>query len=175
MRDHIAIIITCLLSILAGCERLDTPPDPTELNATDVAWATGWHIWKIQCLSLDVNGMEVVVLDEGGKPILGDGRTLTVNHLQGNPAVLRVAIKINGKSIHGRMSASGISTDFEYAEAFQERHSQILHSPILDEDNYVLISESSGKSSSGPIVRSIALRLVSILPEASQRDREPHC
>ena len=168
MRVCYVILIMGIVIALSGCERSDNQPNQskaTDLNAVDVAWATGWQIWKLECPSPDINGMQLVVLNENGDAIMGDGMTLAVNQTSEQPTVLRIAAKIAGKSIEGRMSASNISTEFHYPDVFKERHSTINHAPAMENNALILVTESAGESSRGPIVRSIVLRLISTMGE----------
>jgi hypothetical protein len=110
--------------------------------------------------------MQLVVLGENDDAIIGEGITLAVNQIPEQPSVLRVAVKIDGKSIEGRMSANNISTDFSYPAVFKERHTAIHLSPVMENNAFVLITESAGESSRGPIVRSVVLRLISTMEES---------
>jgi len=159
-------IILCIgiVTALSGCEDSDNQPnqsDATNLNATDVAWATGWQIWKLECPSPDVDGMQLLVLDENGEAIMGSGMTLAVNQISEQPSVLRVAVKTSGKSIKGRMSANGVSTEFNYPDVFRERCSATHNCPVMKNDAFILLTESAGESSRGPFVRSVVLQLIS--------------
>jgi len=170
MRICYIIFIIGVVTALSSCKRLDdqsNQSNATDLTVQDAAWATGWQIWKLECPSPDINGMQLVVLDENGDAITGDGMTLAVNQFPEQSSVLRVAIMINGKSIKGRMSANNISTEFDYPDVFKEKHSAIHNSPTMENSAFVLITESAGESSRGPFVRSIVLRLISTFNEDS--------
>ena len=175
MRIHASLLVIGMAAGLMSCGQSgpgSSGPQadrsrPEDTNAADVAWATGWHIWKLQCPSLDVKGVQVVVLDENDDVVLGGGATLAVNHTPGRTSVLRVALEIDGKSVQGRMSANGLSTDFDYPDAFKERHTATYHEPIQRENIYVLAEESARKTVAGAIVRRVALRLVTDVGEGS--------
>jgi hypothetical protein len=164
MRICNIIFIIGVVTALSSCKRLDDQSyqsNATDLTAEDVAWATGWQIWKLECPSPEIDGIQIVVLNENGDAIAGDGMTLAVNHFPEQPSVLRIAVKINGKSIKGRMSANNISSEFDYPNVFKKRHTAIHLSPEMENNKFILITESAGESSRGPIVRSIVLRLIS--------------
>lgn len=164
MRTSYLVLIIGIGAALSGCERSDNQPDKsdaTDLNAADVAWSTGWQIWKLECPSPDIDGMQLVVLDEGGDAIAGNGVTFAVNQIPEQSSVLRVAVKITGKAIEGRMSANNISTEFNYPDVFKEKHTSVYHCPVMENNAFILITESAGESTRGPIVRSVVLRLTS--------------
>ena len=117
MRNYLIILMTRVVTLLSGCERSgneSNQSNATDFNAADVAWAMDWKIWKFECSSTDIDGMQLVVFNENGDVLIGDSATYAVHHARGQPTVLRVALKINGKSIEGRISASGISSAFNY-------------------------------------------------------------
>ena len=164
MRICYVVIIIGVVTALSSCERSDDQsdqPNAADLTAQDVAWATGWHIWKLECPSPEIDGIQLAVLNENGDAIAGGGMTLAVNHTPERTSVLRVALKIDGKSVQGRMSANSISGEFDYPNVFKERHSTIYHSPEMENNTFVLVTESAGPTVRGPIIRSIVLRLVS--------------
>lgn len=164
MRICYIIFIIGVVTALSSCKRLDdqsNQSNATDLTAQDVAWATGWQIWKFECSSPEIDGIELVVLNENGDAIAGGGMTLVVNHFPEQPSVLRIAAKINGKSIKGRMSANNTSVEFDYPDVFKEKYSAIYNSPAMENSAFVLVTESAGESPRGPIVRSLVLRLIS--------------
>jgi len=164
MRIYYIIFIIGVVTALSSCKRLDdqsNQSNATDLTAQDIAWATGWQIWKLECPSPEIEGIQLVVLNENGDAIAGDGMTLAVNHFPEQPSVLRIAAKINGKSIKGRMSANNISIEFDYPNVFKESPPITYFSPEMENNTFILVTEPAGESSLGPIVRSIVLRLIS--------------
>ena len=95
MRMHAPLLVMGMAAGLMGCGQSgpgSAGPQaggsrPEDINAADVAWATGWHIWKLQCPSPDINGMQVVVLDENDDAVFGRSATLAVNHTPGRTSV----------------------------------------------------------------------------------------
>jgi hypothetical protein len=169
MRICYVVFIIGVVTALSSCGRSDdqsNQPNATDLTAQDVAWATGWQIWKLECPSPEIDGIQLVVLNENGDAIAGGGMTLAVNHTPGRTSVLRIAMKINGKSIKGRMSANSGSCEFDYPNVFKERHTATHHSPEMENNTFVLVTESAGETVRGPIIRSIVLRLISTMEDS---------
>ena len=152
--------------LLLGCteqpsiDKREPQPGPLPVEALDVAWAAGWNILKLECPSTDFDGMQVVVLDQNGEVISGGGSTIAINHSPDRASLLRVAFRIDGKDVKGRMSANGISVQFERPDAFLVRHMAIHHEPKFEKDMYTLAAEYTGKSAFTPVARQVALRLV---------------
>ena len=169
MRIFQLLIPMGLCLLLLGCteqpylDKGEPQPGPLQVDAPDVAWATGWHILKLECPSTDFNGMQVVVLDQNGNVLSGGGSTIAINHSPGMASLLRVAFRIDGKDVKGRMSANNISVQIEHPDAFLVRHMVIHHEPKFENDMYILAEEYTGKSAFTPVARQLALRLVNDL------------
>jgi len=177
MRIHSRLITVSVAAILAGCtpskpsSAATTPPkaDRVEISAADVAWATGVHVWKVACPSSDFDGLQFVVLDETGDAVAGAGLTLAVHHRPGQKTLLRAAFRIDGRSLVGRFSAGGISTDFHFPDVLTKEHrTGIISWPTAQEGLFVLAQEHAGETTAGPIARRIALRLVTDLGKGSR-------
>ena len=166
MRIIVSLVAIGLTAVLVGCSQSEPPSSALEINASDVAWAMDWNIWKLECPSSDIAGMQVVVLNEEGDIIFGTGVTMGVAHREGQPTFARVAMKADVKSIQGRVSASGQTHDFHYPDAFVTRKTVIYLAPKLENGMFVLAAETT-KSSAGPFVRRVALRWVADLEEGS--------
>lgn len=137
----------------------DVQQKTLELTADDVAWATGWNILKFECPATMYNGMQVVVLDGKGH-VLSDGGILAINHRPGNVSLLRVAFRIEEKTVRGRMSANNISGEFELPNAFAVRNMSTSLSPEFRDNMFILAQEYAGNSGRNPAIRLVALRLV---------------
>ncbi|MBT3291643.1 MAG: hypothetical protein HN380_30140 [Victivallales bacterium] len=166
MRFHIASILIGFAMLLVGhCQGAPKPGAALqvrtmEISGADVAWAAGWNIWKLEGVLPNIRGVQVVILDEKGTVISGGGDTLAVNPRPGHPSVLRVAAKIDGRSVAGRVSANDLSVAFERKDAFEKRHTAVCHAPKVEGNMIVLVLEHGGKSARSPVVRRLALRLL---------------
>jgi hypothetical protein len=124
----------------------------------------GLNIWKVECPSPDITGVEALVLDEKGATVAGAGMYLAVHHQPGKKTLLRLAFTVEGKSLRGRFSAGGISTAFHYPDALaSEYRLATFGSPNHEGNTLVFATQRIGQTTDGPPTsppdRRIVLRL----------------
>ncbi len=109
--------------VSVGCDsdtRLEADIRTTEIDADDVAWATGWSVfkWRLGALTdKPVHSIQIVVAGENGE-LVHEAGSVGYDELLDPDGYVTIAFKKDGSTVSVRLRYGGASINTELKEVF---------------------------------------------------------